>query len=444
MEEVSAYYPFRKTNYIEPVKEFNDLSISKEDREIIKKLAYRKAEIAAKSIQQEKISLWKKLNTLKQVRPLIWINEIPWHEMNYDDELTLQTSTEFTRFLETRLRRVIYCWEHMPVDMVVEDTMPCYLVLNIDNFGFGSGVEEELDVAITDSTSDVYSRKFIPHFKDENDIEKLTLPKVEVDFKKTDDIFEAMSEVFDGILTVEKRGLPGFWFAPWDDLIALYGIQEGLQDLILKPDYIHKLMDKLMDAYTKRLGQLQELGALALNNGNYRIGSGALGYTDELPQKDFDGSKVRPRDMWGSSAAQIFVAVSPKMHEDFSIRYEAEWLKNFGLNYYGCCEPLDRKIDILKKIPNLRKISMSPWVDLKLGADSIGRDYVYSHKPSPSIFADSIWDINHVKKKFKDELHTLKDCVVEVIMKDISTVRYKPQRLWDWAKIAMEAAEEIV
>jgi hypothetical protein len=26
-------------------------------------------------------------------------------------------------------------------------------------------------------------------------------------------------------------------------------------------------------------------------------------------------------------------------------------------------------------------------------------------------------------------------------MKDISTVRYQPQRLWDWARLAMEEAE---
>jgi hypothetical protein len=26
-------------------------------------------------------------------------------------------------------------------------------------------------------------------------------------------------------------------------------------------------------------------------------------------------------------------------------------------------------------------------------------------------------------------------------MKDISTVRYRPQRLWEWARIAMEEAE---
>ena len=33
-------------------------------------------------------------------------------------------------------------------------------------------------------------------------------------------------------------------------------------------------------------------------------------------------------------------------------------------------------------------------------------------------------------------------CHVELIMKDISTVRYHPKRLWEWAAIAMEVAEE--
>lgn len=31
--------------------------------------------------------MWKKLNGLEKVKPMIWINEIPWHEMNIDDEL---------------------------------------------------------------------------------------------------------------------------------------------------------------------------------------------------------------------------------------------------------------------------------------------------------------------------------------------------------------------
>jgi hypothetical protein len=32
--------------------------------------------------------------------------------------------------------------------------------------------------------------------------------------------------------------------------------------------------------------------------------------------------------------------------------------------------------------------------------------------------------------------------VVEVIMKDVSTVRYEPQRLWQWAQMASELTEQ--
>ncbi len=35
-----------------------------------------------------------------------------------------------------------------------------------------------------------------------------------------------------------------------------------------------------------------------------------------------------------------------------------------------------------------------------------------------------------------------KGCSVEVVMKDISTVRYQPQRLWRWAEIAKETIDE--
>jgi hypothetical protein len=33
-------------------------------------------------------------------------------------------------------------------------------------------------------------------------------------------------------------------------------------------------------------------------------------------------------------------------------------------------------------------------------------------------------------------------CPVEFILKDISTVRYEPQRLWEWADLAMRVVTE--
>jgi len=439
MEELVDYYPYRKLSFADPIKRFKDYSISNKDKKILKKLAIKKAEITELPVHEEKIRMWKDLNSLKEVRPLVWINEIPWHEMNVNDELTLKTGTEFSKFLETRLRRTIYQWEHMRVDMVVEPTIPCYLVVNDTGFG----ISEQVKISKTDEISDIYSREFIPQIEKEEDIEKIKNPKVSFNKKATEDMFQSMLDIFDGILKVEKRGIPGFWFAPWDELVRWWEPEKVLADLILKPGLVHKTMERLTNAYLSGLNQYESLNLLSLNNCNYRIGSGGLSYTDEIPRSDYNSDKIKTSDLWGCAAAQIFSNVSPKMHEEFALQYELKWLKRFGLSYYGCCEPLDKKIEILRKIPNLRKISMSPWVNLELGASNIGKDYVFSYKPSPSIFIDNFWDPDSIKDNFIKNLKKIKNCTVEIIMKDISTVNYKPERLWEWAKIAIEVVERL-
>ena len=107
MEEVADYYPLGKLNFSDTGGNLTDFTINKEDRIILKELGKKKAQIAQDPINLEKISLWKDLNNLKKVRPLVWINEIPWHEMNVDGELNLETETRFSRYLETRLKRTI-------------------------------------------------------------------------------------------------------------------------------------------------------------------------------------------------------------------------------------------------------------------------------------------------------------------------------------------------
>ena len=154
MEELVDYYPYGKLSFADPIHKFDSYDISDKDKKILKDLASKKAEIADSPVHQEKTKMWKALNSLKEVRPLVWINEIPWHEMNVNDELILKTSTEFTKFLETRLRRTIYQCEHMRVDMVVEPTIPCYFVISDSGFG----ISENVKISKTDESSDIYSR----------------------------------------------------------------------------------------------------------------------------------------------------------------------------------------------------------------------------------------------------------------------------------------------
>ena len=162
-------------------------------------------------------------------------------------------------------------------------------------------------------------------------------------------------------------------------------------DLIERPDLVHAAVERMVDAWMVELDQFVALNALALDCNNTRIGSGGYGYTRELPGADFDPDYVQPHNMWGCSNAQVFSEVSPEMHWEFAMRHDLRWLARWGLTYYGCCEPLHQKIDLLRQIPNLRKLSVSPRCDSQRVVQEVGTDYVISRKPNPAILAEDDW-----------------------------------------------------
>ncbi len=410
------------------------MTVAEKDRSILRRLADQQVEIAALPVNKEKIKKWKRLNGLKKGRPMVWINEIPWHEMDVNGELEIQTTDEFCRQVEQEMRRTIYLWNHMRVDMVVEPKF--YSPLVIHDTGFG--ISEDADVIIQDEKGGILSREFHPQIKEESDLAKIKVPRITYDEEASEKNYQILVDLFGDILTVEKKGIVHSWFAPWDELIMWWGVQKAMMDLIMRPELVHQAMDRLLNAYLAKLEQCEALNLLSVTDGNYRVGSGALGYTDELPQADFNPGRVRPIDQWGCGTAQIFSEVSPEMHEEFALRYEKRWMERFGLNYYGCCEPLHHKVGILRTIPNLRKISMSPWADVEKMVEETNNVYVLSYKPNPAVFATDTWNPAEVRKNLVEVFEKTKGCVVEVIMKDISTVRYDPQRLWEWSEIAME------
>jgi len=244
--------------------------------------------------------------------------------------------------------------------------------------------------------------------------------------------------VLGDLLEVRQVGVTITWFAPWDTLIQWYGIEELYTDMIDRPELVRMSIARMTDVMLGRFEQYERMGLLSLNNANYRVGSGGLGYTDELPRPDFDGKRVRMIDMWGNSTPQIFSCVSPEMHWEFALKDEMRILERFGLNCYGCCEPLHHKVDILRRIPRLRRISMSPFVNIEQGAAAIGQDFIYSAKPNPALLASNSWRPDLARRDLAELLEKTRGLHLEIILKDIHTTRGEPKRLWDWAQMAME------
>ena len=408
--------------------------LNTKDISVLRELSAHVADIAALPVQEEKRALWRRLNARKPVRPMVMIDQVCWNEMNIGDELTLRCSDAECRKYEEYLRRTLYQWKHFPVDMVVEPFIR--VPMAICNSGFGIIIQEE--IAVGDATNSVVGHKYENQFQTEADLEKIRTPEISHDTAETERRLNVASEIFDGRLEVRPQGMDPY-LSLWDPVATWMGVENALYALVDKPDFMHRLLARMTDGYLGMLDQLEMQGLLCWPQSLIHC-TGA--YTDELPAPGYDADKPRIRDIWMFGLAQMLSTVSPAMFKEFEVDYASRICARFGLVYYGCCDPLDGKMTEVRMIPNVRKVSMSPWVNEERGAAEIGGDFVYSRKPSPALVAmdhfhhDQVRD-DLVKTKNTCDKH---GCPLEFILKDISTVRHEPERLSEWARIAMQVA----
>jgi hypothetical protein len=334
------------------------------------------------------------------------------------------------------LRQTLFQWRHFPVDMVVEPFIR--VPKAVHNTGFGVGVQE--DIVATDPSNSVVGHHFFNQFESDADLEKVKMPVVTHDRAETDRRLELAHELFDGTLTVIEAGYDPSYMTIWDPISFWMGVEGALYGLIDRPEFMIALVNRIVKGQHVLLDQLEEQGLLCQPQPLVHC-TGA--WTDDLPAPGFDPEQPRTKDIWMFSMAQMFSTVSPAMLDEFEIAPCMSLFERFGLVYYGCCEPLERKIEEVRKIPNLRKISMSPWVNEEVGAAAIGGDYVFSRKPNPALLAWPVFNEQAVHEHLEASVDVCKrhGCPLELILKDISTVKYEPQRLFAWARIAMEVVE---
>jgi hypothetical protein len=408
----------------------------KDDVAIIRELAAPLAEIAALPDQEEKRTLWRSLNALRPVRPMVMMDQVCWNEFDACDELALRCSDPLCRMYEEYLRRTLYQWRHFRVDMVVEPFVR--IPKAIHNTGFGVNVQEE--TVETDSVNGILGHKFFNQFVTLDDLEKIKTPRISHDEGETERRIVEAHELFDGLLEVTPCGMDPY-LSLWDPISTWMGVQNALYTIIEQPDLMHGLVNHMTEGYLSMLDQLEDQGLLC---GPQSLIHCTGAYTDDLPAPGYNPDKPRTRDLWMFGLAQMFSTVSPEMFREFEVDYASRICERFGLVYYGCCDPLDGKMNEVRMIPNVRKVSMSPWVNEDRGAEEIGCDYVYSRKPNPAFLAESVFDTELVRRDLTATLRVCEKhgCPLEMILKDISTVRYQPERLTEWANVAMQVAGE--
>lgn len=403
------------------------------ERTVLRKLAGEYRLLTQQERFQENRRLHRAVNDLKPVRPVVLIDELPWVEMNIDDELTLRCVDPVLRDVEWFLRSNLYKARHLPADMILQPYVPVHK--RIRYAGIGISVEEQTIAQKGRDT--IRSHEYHDQLATEADLDKIHNDTVSYDREETMRRHQLVADCIGDILPVRLKGVEYASTGTWDAIAMYRGVSNLLIDLAERPEFMHRTVRKLHDVRWDTLRQIEELGLF--DHDPHSLHCTPI-LTGDLPGPDFDGEHVKLKHVWGRAVAQIFASVSGPMHDEFDIEYVREPLSRCGLVYYGCCEPLDRKMDIVRKIPNLRKVSVTPWADVNVAAEAIGKNYVLSSKPNPASVAVDRLDRNQLRREIGTILDACRrnGCACDIVLKDISTCNGRPQNIFEWEQVVME------
>jgi len=415
--------------------------INEQDKSTIRNLAGRWRELASQPVMTERKRLWKAVHDLKAQRPVILIETSTIDGFVSPGELTCEDP--LLRAVEKNMRDNLRHAEEVGDDIVLE---PYYRIgWQVELSDFGVPVETKPGVA-SDGSSLGYTFSF--PIREPEEVSKLRKRSVSVNRDKTRRIRETLQEVMGDILPIRVGNYDPFLVDPgneeWDGLfffgltwqiyrfIGNDGLMYWLYD---SPETIHRLMRYMVEDRLATYELLEREGLLVANTDTQMAGPRAYGYVSELPGPGHD-APVRLKDLWGWAESQETTMVSPEMYKDFILPYLAEISKRFGLIYYGCCEPVDDRLElIMEAIPNLRSVSVSGWADFRKLGEMLGNRYVYSRKPTPAYISGPNPDWKLVEEDMRKTCAATKDCNLEILFRDVYTIAGDRPRLKRWVEM---------
>ncbi len=405
--------------------------ITGRDREILRAAAGKIAEAAASDIMAERRERWRRLNDLEAAAddPLLLIYpEGSWREV--DTHLELMCDGEIARAFERALKRDWYHHCHFGDDFVLNPwwETPYF----VTDSGLGVEIVHHRTAEATGSW------KAEPPLKNlAEDCKHLRFREVNLDRETTEQWFAAADEAFGDLLEIRRRA-DFFWSAGLTHrVIDLVGLEEFMLLMFDDPENLHGLMRFLMEEQRHYMRQLEALGIVYTNNGAWHVGSGDLGFTSALPALR-DGEKAKGfRNSWGLLESQETVGVSPEMFGEFIWPYQRELAKEFGLLYYGCCEPVEKRFAWVREAENLRAVSVSPWSDVRQCAELYGENYVLCCKPNPGFMCVDFCEAA-IRKSVREIVEAAGHLNTAIIAKDLHTVSNDMTRYARWTQIARE------
>lgn len=418
--------------------------ISENDRMVLQELAKRYREISELPAMAKRKQAWRDLHDLKPQRPMI-IFEPFWLD-GYLDDYTMRCQDEIFRNVEKRMMFAIRQFEQMGDDVVLE---PYFRIawwgLNLKTTGTEFG-----DIKIVERQAKEPGLAYKSEFpiKTPDDINRLTPRTFEIDRSITLDAKDRLEDIFGDVLPVIVGNFDNFDFdlgnqpftgnnfigITWD-LFKLIGTEKMMLWVYDHPDALHELCRFLADDKMRFFNFMLSEKLFDFNTDNQFGGPSSYGYVSDLPACGTD-KEVELKDLWTWPESQETEVMSPEMTSEFFLPYIAEIANKFGLSYYGCCEGVHKKFELITKhIHNIRTVSVSGWSNQNKVGELLGNRYVYSKKPVPAYVSGPTPDWDAVEKEAKACKEVTKDGCVEIVCRDVYSSLCTPERAVKWLSL---------
>lgn len=414
------------------------ITTSIKDNDILRSLGERIAKITSEPIMDERRRLWIKQKALHAERPML-LTETSGVIDQVIPLTSLKCENQWLRSVERSLRNRIYYHESIRDDTVIEARVQYAHQISHQGYGVDATIHR------TDNNGQLSSFTWDAPIKDiSQDISRLHHREFTYHANETNEIKETLEFIFRGILEVRAQRGYEWTYGLTSPAINLIGLEQLMLAMYDDPDGLHALMAFLRDDHLQSLDWLESNGLLAPNNEDDYVGSGTVGYTDALPTNGCEPSNPgRVKDLWGLIESQETVGVSPGFFQEFVFPYQQAVAKRFGLCYYGCCEPIDGRWQVIKQLDNMRCVSISPWSNEELMAANIGSDYVYCRKPNPTQVSTPVWNEDAIRRDIEHTVSITKGMNVEIVLKDVHTLNNEPWRLGRWVDIARDVIDAV-
>jgi len=403
---------------------------------ILRDLVKQYVEIAHDPIQAERRTLWRQLNSLRRTRPLITVSYGTWNVWGREvfGDMRMQCSDPFYREHERWLRMQLF--QYAIGDDTIQEPWITQSAALRGEWRNVWGVREGHSAVNMNGGA----WQFDPPITEWKDIEKLRVLHHVIDEESTARNVARIQDAVGDLLEVNvERGpvLQGFMADISTSLAGLRGLEQVMLDMYESPEELHSLLGFMRDGILMNQQEAEDAGDFRLTTQSNQ----AMPYAEELECPRANSGSRKRSALWCICAAQEYTLVSPAMHDEFMLQYQLPILRHFGLVAYGCCENLTRKIDMLRQIPNLRIIAVTPTADIAACAAQIQTDYVFSWRPNPTDMVCYGFDECKIREIIRTGMEESKGCHVTIHLKDVETVQGEPERLAKWTKIVREITD---